>query len=136
VREFSLGERVVLEGRRTRDEVATLLREADVVVTPSVTTRQGDREGIPVAVMEAMASGVAVVASDLSGIPELVADGRNGLLVPPGDAPALAEAIRRLLGDPELRRQLGANGRATVVEEFDVRRNAAQLAHLLEAVHE
>ena len=135
VRELKLGGHVVLEGRRTRDEVASLVPEADVAVLPSVLTRQGDREGIPVSLMEAMASGVAVVASAISGIPELVEDERSGLLVPPGDAAALAAAIRRLLEDPALRARLGAAGRETVIREFDVRRNAAELAHVLERVH-
>jgi glycosyltransferase involved in cell wall biosynthesis len=77
--------------------------------------------------MEAMSAGVPVVASRLSGIPELVEDEVNGLLVPSRDAAALAEALRRLHEDPLLRRTLGLNGREKVVEEFDVRKNAAEL---------
>jgi glycosyltransferase involved in cell wall biosynthesis len=75
-----------------------------------------------------MAAGLPVVASRLSGIPELVTDGVEGLLVPPGDAVALADALARLAADPALRARLGASGRATVLREFDVDRNAALLA--------
>jgi glycosyltransferase involved in cell wall biosynthesis len=122
--------RVILEGSRTRDEVAALLREADVLAAPSVPTKAGKREGIPVVLMEAQASALPVVASDLSGIPELVEDGVTGLLVPPGDPGALARALERLAGDPELRRRLGAAGRQKVVREFELRRTAAALVDL------
>jgi glycosyltransferase involved in cell wall biosynthesis len=107
--------------------VAEELAGADVLVAPSVPTRQGRREGIPVVLMEAMSSGLPVVASGISGIPELVSDGRSGLLVPPGEPAALAAALRRLAADPELRRRLGAEGRRTVEERFDVERSAEEL---------
>jgi colanic acid/amylovoran biosynthesis glycosyltransferase len=108
--------------------VAAELAAADVLAAPSVPTRGGKREGIPVVLMEAMAAGLPVVASRLSGIPELVTDGISGLLVTPGDAAALADALARLAGDPDLRGRLGAAGRETVMREFDVDRNAAALA--------
>jgi colanic acid/amylovoran biosynthesis glycosyltransferase len=135
VRDWRLEDSVVLEGRRNREEVAGLLRSADIAVTPSVWTRLGDREGIPVVLMEAMSSGVAVVASAISGIPELVEHERNGLLVPPADPDGIAAAITRLARDPELRTALGRVGRETVLREFDVRRNALALTRVLEAVH-
>jgi len=115
-------------GRRTRDEIAALLRETDVLAVPSVPTADGRREGIPVVLLEAMASEVAVVASDLSGIPELVEDGRTGLLAPPGDAPALAAALASLAADPALSRRLARAGRERVEREYDIGRNAAALA--------
>jgi glycosyltransferase involved in cell wall biosynthesis/peptidoglycan/xylan/chitin deacetylase (PgdA/CDA1 family) len=120
--------RVVLAGAATRPQVAAELAAADVVVAPSVRTRRGRREGIPVALMEAMSCGVPVVASDLSGIPELVEDGVSGLLTATGDAAGLAAALRRLHGDPELRRRLGVGGRERVRAEFDVERTVAELA--------
>lgn len=119
---------VRFEGSKTQDEIARLLAGVDVLVTPSVPTRSGKREGIPVVLMEAMSSGIPVIASDLSGIPELVSDGQTGLLVPAGDAPRIAAAMRRIHEDPELRRCLAQAGRAKVVREFDVRANAARLA--------
>jgi colanic acid/amylovoran biosynthesis glycosyltransferase len=122
-----LERRVVLAGRRTRVELAEHLRVTHVLVAPSVPTSEGKREGIPVVLMEAMASGVPVIASGISGIPELVDDGVSGLLVPPRDPRAIADALRRLLDDAPLRQQLGAAGREKVVHEFDVHTNAAEL---------
>jgi glycosyltransferase involved in cell wall biosynthesis len=123
-----LSEKVRFHGRLTRDEIARLLQDADVLAAPSVPTRDGRREGIPVVLMEAMGSGVAVVASKISGIPELVKDQTTGLLVPPRDATSLANALERYFADPQLRRQLGRAGRKTVVKEFDLIKNAAKLA--------
>jgi colanic acid/amylovoran biosynthesis glycosyltransferase len=119
--------RVTIAGRRTRAELAELLRAVHVLVAPSVPTRQGKREGIPVALMEAMASGVPVVASGISGIPELVEDGVTGLLVPARDARALARALQLLHDDAALRERLALAGREKVVREFDVGKNAGEL---------
>jgi glycosyltransferase involved in cell wall biosynthesis len=124
-----IGDRVHFHGRLTQDEVRQVLRQADVVVAPSVPTRSGRREGIPVALMEAMASGVPVVASRLSGIPELVEDDQAGLLVEPRDVEGLAGALERLFRDPELRRRLGAGGRQKVEREFDLEGSAHSLMH-------
>jgi colanic acid/amylovoran biosynthesis glycosyltransferase len=119
--------RIVLAGRRTRAELVEHLRAAHVLVAPSVPTSEGKREGIPVVLMEAMASGIPVVASGISGIPELVEEGVSGLLVPPRDPRAVADALGRLLDDAPLRQQLGAAGREKVVREFDSHTNAAEL---------
>lgn len=132
VRDAGLIDQVRFEGARTGPEVAAILRESDVLVAPSVSTRRGQREGIPVALMEAMSTGLSVVASGISGIPELVRDHENGLLVPPGDSAELARVLRRLHDDPSLRIELGRAARATVVRDFDVRRNAEQLRNEIE----
>lgn len=120
---------VRFHGLMTRAEVTELLQAVDVVVAPSVPSRDGRREGIPVALMEAMACSVPVVASRLSGIPELVIDEETGLLTTPGDVDALAYAIRRLYEDPSLRARLGITGRAKIVGDFDLRANAGRLAN-------
>lgn len=125
--------RVQLLGTRTRGEIADLLAATDVLVAPSVPTRSGKREGIPVVLMEAMASGVPVVASRLSGIPEIVRDGENGRLFPPGDATALADVLVELAGDPALRDRLGRAARETAVRDFDVDANAARLIESIRA---
>jgi colanic acid/amylovoran biosynthesis glycosyltransferase len=127
---------VHFHGAQTREQVIEHLRRADVVVAPSVPTADGRREGIPVALMEAMAAGVPVVASRLSGIPELVVDGETGLLAPPGDVEALVATIRRLHGDPALRRALGTAGRGAVERDFDLNRNAAILARRFQEVRQ
>jgi colanic acid/amylovoran biosynthesis glycosyltransferase len=115
-------------GALTRSEVAARLRDADIAVVPSVPTRDGRREGIPVALMEAAATGRPVVASRLSGIPEAIEDGAQGLLVEPGDFRGLADALGRLAADPLLRERLGAAARERMLREFDLATNARRLA--------
>jgi glycosyltransferase involved in cell wall biosynthesis len=126
-RQGGIGDRVHFRGWLTREEVRQVLDDADAVAAPSVLARSGSREGIPVALMEAMASGVPVVASRLSGIPELVVNDETGLLVEPRDVEGLAVALERLHGDAGLRRRLGKAGREKVEREFDLQRNASML---------
>jgi glycosyltransferase involved in cell wall biosynthesis len=123
-----LSEQIHFHGRLTRSEIARLLQDADVLAAPSVPTRDGRREGIPVVLMEAMGSGVPVVASHISGIPELVQNEQTGLLTPPRDAALLAIALERYYSDHKLRRRLGLAGREKVVGDFDLNKNAAKLA--------
>jgi colanic acid/amylovoran biosynthesis glycosyltransferase len=125
--------RVEFLGQQTRDRIVELLGTAELLVAPSVPTASGKREGIPVVLIEAMASGVAVVASHLSGIPELVEDGVTGLTVPPGDEAGLAGAIEGLLADPARRAQLAAAGRRRVEADFDLDANAARLVGMFRA---
>ena len=129
-----LGDVVTLDGRRTRSEVVAALGEADLLVAPSVVARNGKREGIPVVLMEAMSCGLPVVASRLSGIPELVEDEVSGLLVDPGDVTALAAAIRRLMDDPHLRVRMGAAARQRILSAFDLNENARAILHRIDAV--
>ena len=127
IKRLGLEDMVILLGQQPRSRVGELLANADVMVLPSVTTAEGRQEGIPVALMEALATELPVVASAISGIPELVEDGHTGLLVPERDPAALAMALARLQNDPELGRRLGAAGRAKVQREFDLQRNTARL---------
>jgi len=133
VRRAGLQDCIRFHGGLVRPEVVRLLSLMDAVVLASQPTANGKREGIPVALMEAMASGLPVVASRLSGIPELVESGREGLLVPPADPEALAAALERLAGDPGLRRRMGSAGRQKVLRAFDLERNAEALLELLHA---
>ncbi len=128
--ELGLAGRVEFLGLRKRAEVVALLGDADLLVAPSVPTAAGKREGLPVVLIEAMAAGVPVVASHLSGIPELVENDVTGLTVPPADAIALADAIERLAAEPALRERLACAGRARVEAEFDLARNARRLIGL------
>lgn len=125
--ECGVADRVAFLGQRTRAEVAALMADSDVLVVPSVPTRGGKREGLPVVIAEAMGIGLPVVASRLSGIPEIVIDGETGYLTPPGDPAAIAEALERLRRDPTARGALGRAGRALVVREYDMNRNATEL---------
>jgi glycosyltransferase involved in cell wall biosynthesis len=101
-------------------------RRADVFVLPSFA------EGVPVVLMEAMACGVPVISTRITGIPELIEDGTDGLLVPAGDSDALASALARLLADADLRARLGHAGRLKVSEHYDLGRNGAAMADLFE----
>jgi glycosyltransferase involved in cell wall biosynthesis len=123
-----LSDRIHFHGPLPHDVVLERMRAAHVQVLCSVQDRAGRREGIPVALMEAMSCGLPVVASRISGVPELVEHGRSGLLTPPGDARAIAEALERLARSPALRRRLGRAGRDTVVEHFDLRTQALRVA--------
>jgi glycosyltransferase involved in cell wall biosynthesis/aminoglycoside phosphotransferase (APT) family kinase protein len=127
-----LTDTVRLLGARPQDEVRRRLVGATLVVLPSVVARDGQMEGIPVALMEAMASGVPVIASALSGIPELVVPGRTGELVPPGDAVALAGAIRRLLADPARMHRHVVAARRRVRRKFSLTSTVAALVRQLE----
>lgn len=118
-------------GNLTREEVREFWRQADIATLPAVQGRRGDMDGVPVALMEAMACCLPVVCTEISGLPELVAHGVSGIVAPPGDANALAEALERLCKDPELRRAMGHEGRRIVENEFDLHRNAANLAQKL-----
>jgi glycosyltransferase involved in cell wall biosynthesis len=132
IRERSPGN-VRLLGPRAQEEVTRMMAEASLFVLPSIVAPDGQMEGIPVALMEAMATGRAVVSTSISGIPELVEHGVSGLLVPPADARALAGAIRELLADPERARRMGERGREKVREEFTLSECVRQLNARLEA---
>lgn len=119
---------VSLAGALNQDQVRAEFARADVFVLPSLA------EGIPVVLMEAMASGVPVVSCPVNGIPELIEDGCNGLLSRPGDAGALAMALGRLMDDAGLRRRLAHNARATIEDGFHLRRSVTRLAGILAAL--
>ena len=131
IRDLGLGERVQLTGRLPHPELVRYLQEAAVVAHPSVVDRLGSMDGIPNTVIEALAVEAPVVATRLSGIPEVVLPGETGLLVEPGDTAGLADALARLLADPALGARLGAAGRRLVLERFDIGRNVARLAGFL-----
>ena len=124
---------VELRGALPHEQIPAVLAEATAMVLPSVTSEDGQMEGIPVALMEAMAAGVPVVSTRLSGIPELVKDGESGLLVPERDPGALAAAMERLAADPALGARLADAARRTVREQFDRSRNLDRLETLLSA---
>lgn len=131
-----LGDAVELVGSMTHARLIERFEAADVFALASRVTDDGDRDGIPNVVAEAMAIGVPVVASAVSGIPEVVVHEDTGLLVPPRDPAALADAIERLLGDLALARRLARAARARLEGCFDCWQTATQLQDLLgEAEH-
>ena len=127
---LGLGGHVEFAGWQPPAAVAAALRDAHVLLVPSVTAMDGDQEGLPVAIMEAMAAGRPVIATRHSGIPELVRDDEEGILVPERDAQALAAAIRTLAADPALRERMGRSARARVSKRHDADRLAGQLLQI------
>jgi len=124
---------VTFVGQLTREALTRADAEADVAVFPSVRAASGDQDGLPVALLEAMASGCAVVVSDLPGLDEAVQDDVSGLMVPSGDVDALREALRRLVTDADARARLGAAA-AERAARYDVAVVARNYLTLLDAV--
>lgn len=116
--ELSLGERIVLAGARPQEELPGEYRRADIFLVPSVIGARGARDGLPNVLLEAMACGLVAVGSDVAGIPEAIEDGVTGILVPPGDPAALAEAVARLAGDPEPARRMAREAHQRVVARY------------------
>lgn len=132
VEQVGLQHAVTLTGAIFQEQLKTYLDRADIFVLPCIQARDGDMDGVPVVLMEAMAKEIATVSTRVSGIPELIQDGESGLLVQEKDAVALADALQRLIADAHLRAKLGQNGRRKVLREFDVDENAALLSTLFE----
>jgi colanic acid/amylovoran biosynthesis glycosyltransferase len=124
IRKLDLTEQVIVEGWKNQMEVRELYRRADIFALASFA------EGVPVVLMEAMAMQLPCVATRITGIPELIRDGIDGLLVTPSDSSELAGAIARLIDDPGLRRRLAAAGRARVEQKYHLATNVARLAEI------
>jgi colanic acid/amylovoran biosynthesis glycosyltransferase len=130
---LQLQDRVRLLGGQDHQAVRRLMEQASVLVLPSVVSRSGQMEGLPVTLMEAMAVGTPVVATRLSGIPELVRDGDTGLLVPPDDPGAIRDAVLACWSDPAAAADRARRGRTLVEQEHDLRLNVEKLSDLFAA---
>jgi glycosyltransferase involved in cell wall biosynthesis len=122
---MGLQETVKLLGPRPQMEVIKSIREASVVAAPCVIGADGNRDGLPTVLLEAMALGTPCVSTDVTGIPEVVRHGDTGILVPQRDPEALAEALCRLLENPGLRIGLASSARSLIESDFDIRRNSS-----------
>ena len=129
------GDQVQLIGKLTREQVIDRYARAAVYVQPSRVAADGDRDGIPNVLLEAMAMGVPVVATRISGIPEVVQHHHNGLLVAAEDPAAMADAVQLLIDAPALGAQLGREARRTVTTNFDNDHNLRVVLGLLEGGH-
>ena len=133
VARLGLEKTVELAGPRPQGAVIEAVQGAAAVVLPCVVGEDGDRDGLPTVILEAMALGTPCVSTDVTAIPEAVRDGDTGLAVAQHDPDALAAAIERLLFDPALRVRLAVNARQLIERDFDVRRNAARLRAVFDA---
>jgi glycosyltransferase involved in cell wall biosynthesis len=131
--ELGVGDRVIFPGHLPWQEGHRFLQLADILVVPSVVDDRGNVDGLPNVLLEGMATGRALVASRVAGIPDVIHDGRNGLLVPEKDPEALAEAVGRLLATPDLHQAIGAGARQTASTELDWDRTAQRVAAALAA---
>jgi colanic acid/amylovoran biosynthesis glycosyltransferase len=127
---LGLRDSVILPGPQPQGEVRAKLRQASVLAAPCVLASDGDRDGLPTVLLEAMAMGTPVVSTDVTGIPEVLEDGVTGLEVPQEDPVALAAACLRLLEDAELRTSLSVNARQLIEDRFDIRQNSRELRDL------
>jgi colanic acid/amylovoran biosynthesis glycosyltransferase len=127
---FGLQERAYLLGAQTREEIHRRLMEAHIFLLPSITDSDGDQEGIPVSLMEAMASGMPILSTLHTGIPELVEDGVSGYLAPEGDVDEMSDRLERLIARPEQWPEMGQNGRRFVETHHDIHTLNRQLVDL------
>ncbi len=134
IRERGLQDSVHLLGPRTQLEVLDRYHRAHLYVLPCLVASDGNREGLPVSIVESLACGLPVVTTAVTGIPEVVRDGENGILLPEADPKLVADAIESVIENPDLYRQLRNHARASVVPAFDRDLTAAELHHLLNGV--
>ena len=123
----NLQERIHFAGEQSQNYVLRALRNSDVFVLASAPDERGASDIFPTVIAEAMASGKPVISTTVAGIPELVANGNTGLLVPPRDAPALADTMERLARDENLRNDFGRAGRLRIEQEFTIEKTIEPL---------
>lgn len=133
IQKYNLSQIVHLLGAKEQREVMTALQQTDIFVLPCVADSSGNRDGIPVALMEAMAMGIPVISTKVSGIPELIGQG-GGILVEPRNAESLADAMENLIALPEKERiQIGLIGRKVIEKDFNLEIEANKLGTLFKA---
>jgi glycosyltransferase involved in cell wall biosynthesis len=134
IRELGLEDRVVLHGAKMQPEVVSILSRSRIFAAPYIEVATGDKDGIPTAMLEAMANGLPVVATDAGSIPEVVRDGVEALCVPQRDPEKLADAMERVLRDPDLGARLARAARARVEAEFSTDATEGRLHERIEAL--
>lgn len=132
VHTYGLSGRVSFPGFVPHHQVPPLLQQTDLFIMPCIVDPQGDMDGLPTVIMEALACEVPVVATDISGIREIVQPGRTGWLLPPGGTRALVQAIEEALADPQEARRRAQAGKRLVAKEFNSKKNYGRLKALLE----
>jgi glycosyltransferase involved in cell wall biosynthesis len=136
IKKYNLSQHVRLMGIKPHNEIVSYYYEHDLFVLASVESPSGDKDGIPVVLMEAGAAGLPLISTEISGIPELVRHGETGLLVAPADVVSLANAIIDLAANPTTREALGQNARELVEADFNLEHNVNSLAELFHNIYE
>jgi glycosyltransferase involved in cell wall biosynthesis len=131
---LDLSDVVTLPGKKTQDELVEIYNQASLFVLPCLVTDDGDRDGIPNVLLEAMAMELPIVSTDISGIAELVEDQHHGFLVPEKNSIALAAALAKLLAEPQRRQAMGQQGRQKVLQQFNLERNVGEIVDLFAQV--
>jgi glycosyltransferase involved in cell wall biosynthesis len=135
IERLNLSDHVTLVGPRPQAEIVKEVRSAAVLAAPCCIGKDGDRDGLPNVIQEALALGTPVISTDVTGIPEVVRHEETGLQVPQHDPPALAQALERLLQDAELRVRLATAARGLIEVEFDIRRNTERRRAIFRGSH-
>ena len=130
--ELGIADRISWKGGMAQDEVLARYRQADIFALACRISGDGDRDGLPNVLVEASSQRLTCISTTISGVPELLSDGENGLLVPPEDPAALASALERAIRDPQLRKRLGAQAERKVRAKFDYHSSIRQLTALFE----
>jgi colanic acid/amylovoran biosynthesis glycosyltransferase len=130
ITELNINDYVKIMGAVDQNEVLRLYEQAHFMVLPSITAKNGDKEGIPVVLMESSAIGLPVISTYHSGIPEVIDNGKSGFLVPEKDVCALAEKIEYLVKHPEIWEEMGNNGRKIIEERYDIKKLNRQLVDI------
>ncbi len=132
IAELDVADVVSLAGKMTQDELVKVYQRASIFVLPCQVMENGDRDGIPNVLLEAMAMEIPVVSTDISGIGGLVESDKNGFLIPEKNTPAIAEALGKLLAQPALGEQFGKAGRERVLQQFSLERNVGEIRELFD----
>jgi colanic acid/amylovoran biosynthesis glycosyltransferase len=130
IQELGVDNNIHMVGWKQQEEVIEILENAHILLAPSVTSKNGDQEGIPVSLMEAMAMGLPIVSTKHSGIPELIENGVSGFLVPERDSEALYEKLKYLVDRPDMWPEMGAQGRKYVEENYNINKLNDRLVHI------
>jgi glycosyltransferase involved in cell wall biosynthesis len=130
IAELGLGHCVRLLGPQPQEEVRRRMRQASAIAAPCVVASDGDKDGLPTVLLEAMAIGTPIISTDVTGIPEILTHEETGIAVPQRDSEALVSASLRLLEDDLLRRRLAGQARKVIEHRFDIRKNSVQLRDL------
>jgi colanic acid/amylovoran biosynthesis glycosyltransferase len=134
IKDLDCASNIKILGSKTNKDIIRLINSSHILLAPSIKAKDGDGEGIPNVLKEAMAVGLPVITSDNFGIPELVRDGFSGYLIPEGDIDAMAEKLIFLINNEKIRKKMGINGRKHIEECYDIKKLNLKLLDIYKRV--